>query len=74
MTNLYEYTYNTDSPKIKKYLKVRELAKEKGLRYQLSNSDNNNVGFQELVKVSDNTLIKDNLNDDVAYLHLTNLK
>ncbi|CAH1192805.1 Hypothetical protein DAL_147 [Psychrobacter phage D'Alembert] len=59
---------------IDKYKEVRRLAKEKGLRYQLSNSDNNNLGFQELVKVSDNTLVKDNLNDDTAYIYLTNLK
>ena len=60
--------------KIEKYREVRKLAKEKGLIYRLSDSDNNDIGFQELLRISGNTVIKDNLNDDAAFNYLLDLK
>ena len=60
--------------KIEKYREVRKLAKEKGLIYRLSDGDNNDIGFQELIRISDNTVIQDNLNDDVAFNYLLDLK
>lgn len=59
--------------KIEKYREVRRLAKERGLIYRLSDSFNNDIGFQELIRISDNTVIKDNLNDDVAFDYLLTL-
>lgn len=59
--------------KIEKLKTVRKMAKEKGLIYRLSDSDNNDIGFQELLRISDNTVIKDNLNDDIAFNYLLTL-
>ena len=59
--------------KIEKLREVRKLAKDRGLIYRLSDSDNNDIGFQELIRISDNTVIKDNLNDDVAFEYLLTL-
>ena len=59
--------------KIEKLKTVRKMAKERGLIYRLSDSDNNDIGFQELIRISDNKVIKDNLNDDVAFDYLLSL-
>ena len=63
----------TKMSKIEKLREVRKLAKERGLIYRLSDSDNNNIGFQELIRISDNAVIRDNLNDDIAFNYLLTL-